>query len=1095
MEFRILGPLEVRSTGQSLPLGGPKQRAVLALLLLGANRVVSRERLIAELWPDAPGRDSEHALTLQISRVRRALSAAGDGEERVVTRAPGYVLRVERDELDLDRYERLVAAGRTALEAGDAESAVARLRAAESVWRGRPLADLEFEPFARLDVERLEELRLAALEERIDAELETGRHHQLVPELEGLIAEHPLRERLRAQLMRALYASSRQAEALAVYTDTRRLLVDELGIEPSASLRALERKILNQDAGLLGREPTPPAPPAPGGPRERRRRPPRRLRLALLGASAVGAALLVGVILLSDDPRPQPLRIAGPGAVLFLGTESGDPLGQVSTGPGASRMRFGLGALWRLEDPGELLQINPSTMRLKRTVPIGFAGDIAVAGNGVWVSGDTNTLVRVDPIYGTVAQRIRLPHRGLDHARSNGGVAFGAGSVWVAQGRSRVLRIDPAGERIQRVFDVPEAVVLAFGGGAVWVASSELGKLTKIDPRTNAIVASVRVGPSICCLAVGGGYVWAANDSGIWKISSDGRPIAVTALPSEAGEMSYGEGALWATAAGYVIRVDARSGRAKRWHIGYSLTGIAAAAGRVAVSVHVPKRPEPSANLRGKVLRVGRSAVWFDVTDPALSAVPGVRSWPAEQQLQDATCAGLVRYRPAPAPVRWRLVPEVAAALPAVSRNARTFTFRVRSGFRFSPPSNQRLTARTFKYTIERALSPNLGAQAEAIELASDIVGVRAYRARAAPHISGISARGQTLAITLTHPAPDFPHRLTTAQFCPVPIGTPIAATGDHDEPIPSAGPYYLAANGGGSLAVIRRNPNYRGTRPRTLDGVVFREQVPFARTVADVEAGKADYVAEPGPALLPGSAVAARFGAAASAGRRYFRSRMPATDELVFDTEHGPLRDVRLRRAVNLALDRPALAAAFGDAVTDRYLPPMLPGARDGHVYPVGRPDFARARSLMHDRRPTLVLAVCGEPSCVHAGQLIARDLRRLRIHVREVRYAGDIGARTRRASADIVLARVFARYPDPLAFLSRALGPRAPAGHVLDRLDRAHRLAAAGRLELRRLRDDPPAAAFGTPTAPEFFSARVGCKRWGGLGSAVDLTALCLK
>jgi DNA-binding SARP family transcriptional activator len=159
MEFLILGPLEVRSNGHSLPLGGPKQRAVLALLLLGANRVVSREHLIAELWPNAPGRDSEHALTLQISRLRKALRAAGDGGDRVVTRAPGYILRVEPGELDLERYERLVAAGRAALEARDAESAVARLREAESLWRGRPLADLEFEPFARLDVGRLEELR------------------------------------------------------------------------------------------------------------------------------------------------------------------------------------------------------------------------------------------------------------------------------------------------------------------------------------------------------------------------------------------------------------------------------------------------------------------------------------------------------------------------------------------------------------------------------------------------------------------------------------------------------------------------------------------------------------------------------------------------------------------------------------------------------------------------------------------------------------------------------------------------------------------------------------------------------------------------
>jgi Bacterial transcriptional activator domain len=509
--------------------------------------------------------------------------------------------------------------------------------------------------------------------------------------------------------MRALYASSRQAEALAVYADTRRLLVDELGIEPSAPLRELERKILNQDAGLLHRQ-RPPAPPAPEGLRKPRQTPRRHLRRALLSIPALGGVLLVA-ILVSGDHRPQPLRIPGPGAVLFLGIRAGDPLGQVPTGPGASRMRFGHGALWKLEDPGELLQIDPHSMRLKRTVPIGFAGDITLARDGVWISGDTNTLVRVDPIYGTVAQRIRLPHHGAERSRSGGGVAFGAGSVWASQGHSRVLRIDPVDERIKHVFDVPDAGLLAFGGGALWVGSSELGKLTKIDPRSNAIVASVRVGPSICCLAVGGGYVWAANDSGIWKISSDGRPIAVTELPSEAGETSYGEGGLWATSAGYVIRADARSGMEKRWHIGYSLNGIAAAGGRVAVSVYVPKRPEPSAHLRGKTLRVARSGVWFDVTDPALSAVPGVRSWPVEQQLQDATCAGLLRYRPAPAPMRWRLVPEVAAALPAVSRGARTFTFRIRSGFQFSPPSNQRLTARTFKHTIERALSPNLGAR------------------------------------------------------------------------------------------------------------------------------------------------------------------------------------------------------------------------------------------------------------------------------------------------------------------------------------------------------------------------------------------------
>jgi DNA-binding SARP family transcriptional activator len=331
MEFRILGPLEVRSNDHALPLGGPKQRAVLALLLLGANRVVARERLIAELWPEASGRDAEHALRLQISRIRKVL-ATGDGEPRVITRSPGYLLRVERGELDLDQYEQLVADGRAAFAAGDANSAVARLREAESLWHGRPLADLEFEPFARLDVERLEDLRLTAVEERIEAELATGRHRELVAEIEGLVADHPLRERFRAQLMRALYAGSRQAEALAVYADTRRLLVDELGIEPSESLRELERMILNQDSDLLAPAPRPPPPPTTTDAGRRQRRMSRG-RFVLLAALVPAAGLLVLMLGSGDRRRTAAVRISGPGSVVFLGANSGKVLGQVARGP------------------------------------------------------------------------------------------------------------------------------------------------------------------------------------------------------------------------------------------------------------------------------------------------------------------------------------------------------------------------------------------------------------------------------------------------------------------------------------------------------------------------------------------------------------------------------------------------------------------------------------------------------------------------------------------------------------------------------------------------------------------------------------------
>jgi WD40 repeat protein/DNA-binding SARP family transcriptional activator len=224
----------------------------LAFLLLSANRVVSRDRLIEELMLGPPGERAERALTVQVSRLRKALAAIDGTEPRLVASPPGYVLRVVPRELDLDVFERLVAEGRLALEGGDAARAAAAFREGEALWRGRPLADLEFEPFARLEVERLEELRLAAMEERIDAELELGRHAALVPELEALVAGHPLQERLRGQLMVALYRSGRQADALASYRQTSELFREELGLEPSPSLRRLERSILEHDVSLEG---------------------------------------------------------------------------------------------------------------------------------------------------------------------------------------------------------------------------------------------------------------------------------------------------------------------------------------------------------------------------------------------------------------------------------------------------------------------------------------------------------------------------------------------------------------------------------------------------------------------------------------------------------------------------------------------------------------------------------------------------------------------------------------------------------------------------------------------------------------------------
>jgi DNA-binding SARP family transcriptional activator len=238
-EFRILGPLEVAAAdGEPLQLGGQKQRALLAVLLLHANEVVSTDFLVDALWGDHPPRTATTSLQNSISALRKLL-----GADLLVTRAPGYRLVVEPEAIDLVRFERLVASAR-ALEPAERSG---QLREALGLWRGDPLAEVAFEPFAVAEARRLDELRLSALEELFEAELAAGGAAEIVAELESLVARHPLRERLRGQLMLALYNSGRQADALTAYQEARRMLVEELGLEPGPHLQDLHARILRQE--------------------------------------------------------------------------------------------------------------------------------------------------------------------------------------------------------------------------------------------------------------------------------------------------------------------------------------------------------------------------------------------------------------------------------------------------------------------------------------------------------------------------------------------------------------------------------------------------------------------------------------------------------------------------------------------------------------------------------------------------------------------------------------------------------------------------------------------------------------------------------
>jgi predicted ATPase/DNA-binding SARP family transcriptional activator len=294
MLFRVLGSLAVEHEGRSLRLGGHKQRALLALLLVHANEVASRDVLVDGLWGEEPPRSALHSLEVYVSRLRKVVG------ERLQTRTAGYVLEVQPGELDAKRFEELLANGRAALRAGEAAAAAGVLRDALALWRGRPFEDVAYEPFVQIDAARLEELRLACIEERIEADLARGEHAGLVPELEALVARHPLRERVSEQLMLALYRSGRQIEALQVYRDTRRRLV-EVGVEPSQALRRLEKAILQQDADLGAPQAAPP-------PRPRAPEPPATELVGRAGEVAAASDLLG-----RDEVRL--LTLTGPGGV------------------------------------------------------------------------------------------------------------------------------------------------------------------------------------------------------------------------------------------------------------------------------------------------------------------------------------------------------------------------------------------------------------------------------------------------------------------------------------------------------------------------------------------------------------------------------------------------------------------------------------------------------------------------------------------------------------------------------------------------------------------------------------------------------------
>jgi DNA-binding SARP family transcriptional activator len=538
VEYRLLGPLEVVDHGRTISVGGGKRRALLALLLLHANEVISAERLIDELWGEQPPATVGKSLHVYVSQLRKELGPAnGHNGGVLLTRGNGYVVQVGPDELDVQRAERLLDEGHRALDAGDPDKASAKLGQAAAMWRGPPLADFAYEPFAQREIARLDELRVVIVETRIEADLELGRHAALVGELEALVDENPLRERLRAQLMLALYRCGRQAEALEVYRDGRSRLVNELGLEPGPTLRELEAKILEHSPDLAPPAAPPrrrrreaPAPPPAAAPALRRRRLRPRVALPIVGGAVLLAASLFAA--LSDHGRrvratPPPALDLAANSIAAIDPASGRaalamPLPGRPTGLAAER-----DTVWAVTvNSSALVGIDTGTRSITRTVPLRMTPAAVAIGEGaVWVAdGRRGELARIEPGYETVSARIPL-HRS---SRSDGGgnrsslaatsVAVGEGGVWVTDGSPRLARVDPATRQVTSLDAGRPLRDVAAGAGAVWAISASPPSLVRVDPATGKVTDRLAIvaregeeAPSPVSVAVGDDAVWVLN--------------------------------------------------------------------------------------------------------------------------------------------------------------------------------------------------------------------------------------------------------------------------------------------------------------------------------------------------------------------------------------------------------------------------------------------------------------------------------------------------------------------------------------------------------------------------------------------------------
>jgi len=560
MEFRLLGRVRVLEAGRQIPISGDRQRALLVALLLRPNDLVSTDRLIDELWGESPPLRPENALQALVSRLRRAL-----GDRRLEYEAGGYRLRVEPGERDLDRFEELRAAGKP--------------HEALALWRGPPLADVEFYDFARIEIARLAELRLATLEERIDADLARGRHRELVPELESLVAEHPSREQLQAQLLLALYRSGRQSDALAAYRRARNALVTELGLEPGEELRRLEQAILRHDPSL--------GMPSVGG-----------RALTRVAVAAAGLVAFVAAVGGATGTASVPVRAR---EVAVLDAADGRVVATTNMGFEPTMETIGNGRLWVGGRTGVLAGVDPARLRvvLRTTVGDEPVAGLAAGDGRVWIAekGGLNRtiLYRLDPRGGRLSVGWRLSDRTAMEREGPEPLAVSGMTLWATNALTTLTRIDLRTGRVVTTRPDNGAGSLWASPRAIWILTAQTDTLARVDARTLAPVIVIPLAQDTGSpravlfpikVVVSDGTAWIVEEQtkSLGRVDTQSNEVlAQVPLGHRPNSVAAANGIVWAACSdGTLERIDPLSNR-------------------IVQTVHLPGRPNDLALWRGRL--------------------------------------------------------------------------------------------------------------------------------------------------------------------------------------------------------------------------------------------------------------------------------------------------------------------------------------------------------------------------------------------------------------------------------------------------------------------------------------------------------------